>query len=79
MLFQQSLRQQKENKMKPEFDSMGIVNNATINAYHQFENDVRLALKNDSEEQLRQNINRAISTLESTFCPQQKEVNNNAS
>jgi hypothetical protein len=47
-------------------------------AYHEFENDVRLALKSQSDEGLRRGIQSAISRLELTFCPQQKE-NRNAS
>jgi len=47
-------------------------------AYHEFENDVRLALNSQSDEGLRRGIQSAISRLELTFCPQQKE-NRNAS
>ena len=48
-------------------------------AYHEFENDVRLALKNcQTNEELRRGVQSAISRLELTFCPQQKE-NRNAS
>jgi len=65
--------------MNSEFTSMKSLTDTTIQAYHAFENSVRSAMKCRSEQKLRQNINSAISTLESTFCPQQKEVNNNAS
>lgn len=47
-------------------------------AYHEFENDIRLALRSNSDEELRRGVQSAISKLELIFCPQQKE-NTNAS
>jgi hypothetical protein len=49
---------------------------ATLTAYQTFENNVRIALGNSkTDEELRQNIQSAISTLEETFCPQPEEKN----
>jgi hypothetical protein len=46
----------------------------TLNAYQAFENNVRFALKDSKgQEELRQRIERAISVLEETFCPQPEE------
>ena len=45
-----------------------------LQAYQAFESNVRFAVKEAKKhEELRQKIERAISVLESTFCPQPEE------
>lgn len=66
--------------MKMQFEVPSEVGYATLTAYQQFEFDIRNSIKNcQSDEGLRRGVLCAISTLEQTFCPKQKEVNNNAS
>jgi BMFP domain-containing protein YqiC len=51
----------------------------TLDAYKRFEFDIRDAITTRNEKELRKRVELAISKLERTFCPQQKEVNKNAS
>ncbi|NBW10704.1 MAG: hypothetical protein EBR82_22030 [Caulobacteraceae bacterium] len=47
---------------------------ATLTSYQSFENNVRFAVREaKTHEELRQKIERAISILEETFCPQPEE------
>ena len=71
--------------MKMQFEVPSEVGYATLTAYQQFEFDIRDAIGfYDLSEKakgrgLRRRVVLAISKLEQTFCPKQKEVNNNAS
>jgi len=70
--------------MKMQFEVPSEVGYATLTAYQQFEFDIRDAIGvcdalGTRESELRRRVGLAISKLERTFCPKQKEVNNNAS
>jgi hypothetical protein len=71
--------------MKMQFEVPSEVGYATLTAYQQFEFDIRDAigfydlLEKQKGRGLRRRVVLAISKLEQTFCPKQKEVNNNAS
>ena len=71
--------------MKMQFEVPSEVGYATLTAYQQFEFDIRDAigfydlLEKQKGRGLRRRVVLAISRLEQTFCPKQKEVNNNAS
>jgi len=67
-----------------QFEVPSEVGYATLTAYQQFEFDIRDAIRfhdavGTKESELRRRVELAISKLERTFCPKQKEVNNNAS
>jgi len=69
--------------MKMQFEVPSEVGYATLTAYQQFEFDIRDAIGvcdalGTKESELRRRVGLAISRLETTFCPKQKEVNNNA-
>ena len=60
--------------MKMSFEVPSEVPYETLRAYQGFESEVRFAVKDSgNHEDLRQRIERAISILESTFCPQPEE------
>ena len=71
--------------MKMQFEVPSEVGYATLTAYQQFEFDIRDAIGfydavgEAKGRGLRRRVGLAISRLEQTFCPKQKEVNNNAS
>jgi hypothetical protein len=65
--------------MKMQFEVPSEVGYATLTAYQQFEFDIRDAVGFEGNNELRRRVELAISKLERTFCPKQKEVNNNAS
>jgi hypothetical protein len=70
--------------MKMQFEVPSEVGYATLTAYQQFEFDIRDAIGfhnavGTKESELRRRVELAISKLERTFCPKQKEENNNAS
>jgi hypothetical protein len=71
--------------MKMQFEVPSEVGYATLTAYQQFEFDIRDAIgfydavAETKGKELRRRVGLAISRLEGTFCPKQKEVNNNAS
>lgn len=60
--------------MKMSFEVPSEVPYETLRAYQAFESNVRFAVKDSkTHDDLRQRIERAISILESTFCPQPEE------
>ena len=65
--------------MKHQFEVPFGIGLETLDAYKKFEFDIRDAIASQDDKQLRKRVEFAISKLERTFCPQQKEVNNNAS
>ena len=65
--------------MKHQFEVPFGIGVETLNAYKKFEFDIRDAILSQDDKQLRKRVELAISKLERTFCPQQKEVNKNAS
>ena len=65
--------------MKHQFEVPFGIGLETLDAYKKFEFDIRDAITFKEEKKLRKRVELAISKLERTFCPQQKEVNNNAS
>ena len=65
--------------MKHQFEVPFGIGLETLDAYKKFEFDIRDAISSQDDKQLRKRVELAISKLERTFCPQQKEVNKNAS
>jgi len=71
--------------MKHQFEVPFGIGLETLDAYKRFEFDIRDAIgfydsiQSTQESELRKRLGLAISRLERTFCPQQKEVNKNAS
>jgi hypothetical protein len=70
--------------MKHQFEVPFGIGLETLDAYKRFEFDIRDAIGfhdavGTKESELRKRVELAISKLERTFCPQQKEVNKNAS
>lgn len=70
--------------MKMQFEVPSEVGYATLTAYQQFELDIRDAIglhdaMGAKQSELRRRVGLAISKLEQTFCPTQKEVKQNAS
>jgi hypothetical protein len=70
--------------MKMQFEVPFAIGLEALDSYKRFEFDIRDAIGvcdalGTRESELRRRVGLAISRLEGTFCPKQKEVNNNAS
>jgi hypothetical protein len=65
--------------MKMQFEVPPEIELVALASYRKFESDIRRAITFKRDKELRRKVQLAISKLEETFCPQQKEVNKNAS